>query len=138
MTEMKVAHEVAEQELERYLEAMDLSARISLERCTDAEDRKSLEDLRWTLVQAIKEGHLVIREDGTAELHPKVGNTTPIHFPEPDGKAILAMDQAKKGHDGEKLAKLLGKWTGLNPAVFEAMKMRDFRVCSALVMLFLA
>lgn len=138
MSEEKVAREVAEQEFERYLEAMDLSARISLERCTDAEDRKSLEDLRWTLVQAIQEGHLVIREDGTAELHPKVGNTTPVHFPEPDGKAIAAMDQAKRDQGALKTNMLLGKWTGLNPERFAAMKMRDYRVCAALVTLFLA
>ncbi|HEY8946456.1 MAG TPA: hypothetical protein VIM73_19530 [Polyangiaceae bacterium] len=137
-SEPKVAKDVAEAELNRYLEAMDLDARISLERCTDADDRKSLEDLRWTLVRAIQEGHLVINEDGTAELHPKVGNTEPVKFPEPDARALIAMDQAKADHSVEKNLHMLGKWTGLNPERFKAMKFRDFRVCAALARLFLA
>lgn len=130
--EAKVTKEVAEAEFDRFMEAMDLeSAPVH----KDDEDRESFESAKYELVNSIMHGNLVF-EDDVLMLTPKGGGDA-IRFPEPDGKTIIAMDQAKKGHDQARMFKLLAQLTKSTEVRFHAMKRRDLRVCEAILQLFL-
>ncbi len=135
--ESVVAREVAESELERFLEAMDLKERTDPSRL-DAEERKNLTETKEDLIRAIMCGRLVINDDGCAVYTPKLGNTKAITFGEPSGAELMQMDKVKSGHTIAKQNALLGAMSGEGPQRFAVMKQRDLRVCGALLVLFLA
>lgn len=136
MAEDKVAAEVAEQEFERFLDAMGLTARTQSKLArSDAEDRKNFEDLKSRVLLAMRDGSLVVDGEGQLIFTPRGGGAA-ITFPEPTGAVRKATDQAKPGHAVEKTILLVSKWTGVVQATFEKMKERDFAVVEAIVVLF--
>jgi hypothetical protein len=132
-----ISKEVAEAELERFLEAMDLKERTEQSRL-DAEDKRQLVEVKENVISAIMSGRLVISEDGTPVYTPKAGDMKPIKFNEPDGACLMAMDKLKHGHNMAKQNAVLGAMTGEGPQRFANMKQRDLRVCGDLLTLFLA
>jgi hypothetical protein len=132
-----VATEVAEQEFARFLEAMDL-----VEKCDsknlDADDAKSFLDVKRIIVGAMETGHLVIDDKGQPVYTAKLDDAGPIVFYEPDGAALMAIDQAKRGEDMKKAMRILSAMTKENPSRFAKMKLRDLKVCQAIQNLFLA
>jgi gamma-glutamyl phosphate reductase len=132
-----IAREVAEAELDRFLEAMDLKIKTESSRL-DAEDQKRLKDVKENLVDAIMAMRLVIDEEGCAIFTPRVGDISPIKFEEPSGSDLMQMDKAKAGHNVAKQNLLLGAITKQGPQRFANMKQRDLSVCSDLMVLFLA
>ncbi len=134
-SEKVVATEVAEQEFDRWAEAMDLDFDPA---GWDAEDKKSFSDSRGRLVRAIERGTLVVDEQSRMVFTPTCGaDLSPLVFDEPTGGALMSMDQKKKGHDIAKLYGIMAEMTG-NPVVrFSKMKTRDLKVCQTIVALFL-
>lgn len=132
-----IAPEVAEAEFKRWVEAMDLTKKTD-PTGMDEEDKKSLLDAKDIVLLAICSGHLVVTDDGSIVYTPKIGNTSPITFPEPDGKVLLAMDQKRSGHDVNKTYAALANWTKETEARFINMKRRDWVVVQAVFVLFFA
>jgi hypothetical protein len=129
-----VAKEVAEAELERFAEAMDLV----LDQSTwDDEDKKSFEKVRALFIRAVMRGHLVVNEKGEPVFTPQIEPRQPITFHEPDGAAIMAVDLAKKNHDAAKTVNVLAAMTKEPPKRFAAMPNRDLKVCQAVMQIFL-
>ena len=135
MTEQKIADEVAESEFERFADAMDLDVHP---KGIDAEDQKSLDDLRRKIVGAIGRGSLVIDEKGQPVFSPQLGDREPITFYEPSGATLTSMDQRKKGQDIAKMMVTLAAQTKQPVTRFSNMAGRDIKICQALITLFLA
>lgn len=131
----KIAKEVAEQEFERFADAMDLDVDTST---MDDDDRKGFEQQKGRIVSAICSGSLVINDNGEPVFTPQRSKDAgPITFQEPDGAALMAMDRKKKSEDIGKLYATMGAMTGTNAKTFSGMKMADLKVCMAITTLFL-
>jgi hypothetical protein len=134
-----VSLDVAIDEFERFCGAMDLD--FDLTKMTAEEDRKSFEQTRDRVVRSIERGHLIINENGEPVFTPQLGDgdaRSPITFHEPTGATVLAIDKAKKGQDAQKTFLMLADFTGQPVVRYAKMANRDFRVCQALMTLFLA
>ena len=137
MADDVVAAEVAESEFARFLDAFDLTEKTQA-KTLDADDRKSFEDTKQTLLRAMRRGTLVLNEKGEPVFTPTQKNTNPITFREPTGRHMKAMDQVKQGASVERGIYLMSSITGEVRQRFEEMARRDLAVCEALVVLFFA
>lgn len=129
--EQKVAAEVAESEFLRFCEAMDLDT----EPKGDDEDLRSYMDCKRRIVGAIVDGRMVVDEHGQPVFSPSDGGG--ITFYEPDGSALLAMDQKKQNHNVAKSYAVLAAMTKQPAMRFAKMKNRDLKICQAVMALFL-
>lgn len=133
--DLKVAREVAEVEFARWAEAMDLDLDTQ---GLDADDIKSLEDGKRTLLRALVRGVLSIDEKGQAVVQPQVGDWKPIVFHEPSGATFMATDAKKKGQDVAKLNVTMADMTGTHAALFSKLAGRDWKLCRAVAGFLLA
>lgn len=131
---MVVATEVAEQEFERFIDAMDLDGDVA--GMAEA-DEKAFAGHRKIIVRAIGGGHLVVNENGEPVYTPRAGVTEPITFFEPTGSSLMAMDSTREGKSMTKMFATMSDATRQTSARFAAMKMRDLKVCQAVILLFL-
>lgn len=135
MNDYKVAPEVAEAEFERFVEAMDLDLDTAQ---MDDEDRKSLEQQKSRIVSAIQKGSLVVNDIGEPVYTPiRSENADAIHFREPTGASLMAMDRKKKNEDVGKMYAIMGDITGNHANRFAKMVLSDLKVCQAVTSLFL-
>lgn len=131
----KVALEVAEQEFNRFVEAMDLDVNPA---DMDEDDKKGFEQQRDRVVSAIQAGTVVINDNGEPVFTPqRTKDADPITFFEPTGASLMAMDRKKKTEDIGKLYAAMGDMTKNHANVFSKMKMADLKVCMAITTLFL-
>lgn len=140
MAEEKIALEVAEADFERWADAMDLARKLD-PAGLDTEDKKSLADSKRVIIDAMIFGALVVNEAGEFVYTPKAGeDKTPIIFHEPDGMAIMSVDQIGKSgtHDVAKMVAILAVMTKQTRPRFAKMKNRDWTVCQAVFSLFFA
>lgn len=135
MAENKVSVEMAEQEFDRFAEAMDLEFDTSN---MDQEDVKGLYHNKGIIIKAIQKGSLIIDEQGQPVYTPqRTSDVSPIVFHEPTGASLMAMDGGKKTEDVKKLYHVMADVTQREPKLFSAMKMADLKVCMAVITLFL-
>jgi uncharacterized protein (UPF0262 family) len=138
MADDVVAAEVAEQEFARFLDAFDLTEKTQA-KSLDADDRKSFESNKETILRAMRRGTLVLDDKSQPVFTPTQGsNTSPITFREPTGATVKAMDQGRKGAEVERSLYLMSAMTGQVRSRFEQMARRDLAVCEALAVLFFA
>jgi len=130
--QQKVATEVAEQEFERFIEAMDLDIDTSR---MDVDDTRSFEEAKHIIVRAMERGSLVVDENGQPVYTLSGGER--ITFYEPTGATFMAMDNKKRGQDVAKLVAIMADMTRQPAATFSKLPNRDFKVCRTLVTLFL-
>lgn len=131
----KVSPGVAEQELERFFDAMDLD--VDPENMTE-DDLESLKNNKRILVRTITCGNLVINDKGEPVFTPKIGNGEAITFREPTGASYMSMDGVKKkDRDITKTFGMMADMTHTSEATFSIMKNRDLKVCSAILGFFL-
>lgn len=135
MTEPKISKEMAEQEFDRFLEAMDIEADpVDM----DEDDKKGFEQQKSKLVSTIMSGSVVIDDDGQPIFTPKrSGGGEPITFYEPTGASLMAMDRKKKAEDIGKLYATMADMTKQPAKRFANMKYADLKVCIAITTLFL-
>ncbi len=133
----KVSIDVAEADWERFLEAMDLKDKTENPRLDD-DDKKGLLEVKQIVIDAIRKGSLAINDKGQPVFTPRVGNTERVTFYEPTGAELMAMDRVKVGHSVARQNALMGALTQTSPVRFAGMALRDYRVCQAIVTLFLA
>ena len=133
--ENKVAKEVAEQDFERFADAMDLDVDTSK---MDEDDRKGFQVQKDRIVSAICSGALYVNDNGEPVFTPqRTKDAGEITFHEPDGAALMAMDRKKKTEDIGKLYATMGEMTKTSAKTFSVMKMADLKVCMAISTLFL-
>jgi hypothetical protein len=133
----KVAKEVAEQEFERWAEAMGLR-RMFDPATLDEEDKKALAIHRGALLGAIEDGNLTVNDEGEFVFTPVMGDRTPLTFHEPDGAMLRTADTVKMGEGVSREQKLLGAITKTSASRFSGMKRRDLTICDSIFSLFLA
>ena len=132
---MDISREFAEQEFNRFCVAMDLD--VTPDKLTN-EDKAGLENQRRMITGAIQDGRLIINDEGEPVFTPGTESTPePIVFKEPTGATFLAMDKRKEGQTVGKLNAMLGDMTHQPPARFARMKNRDYKICQALITVFL-
>jgi hypothetical protein len=90
------------------------------------------------IIKAMKNGSLVINEEGEPVFSPRKSDIPPIVFHEPTGASLVAMDKKKKNEDFSKFYTVLADITKTSAATFAKLKMRDLKVCIAIGTLFLA
>ena len=129
-----VDNETAELEFERFCEAMDLDTDPSV---MDEEDRKSFEQVKRRFVRAVVSGKLEVSEKGEPVLKPETGNVDEIIFYEPDGAAYMELDRAKKGQNVRGMHYIMSAITKQPEKEFARLKNRDYKICQAVVNLFL-
>ena len=133
MSDYKINAESAELEYERFMKAMDLREP------RDADSKDAYEALKYQVVEAIMVGSLVIAENGEPTYTPtRTEGIDPITFHEPTGADLMAMDRVKDGHDVGKQNAILAAVTRTNAGLFAKLKSRDYKVCKAIITIFLA
>lgn len=140
MADEKIAIEVAEAEFARWADAMDLARKLD-PAGLDSDDKKSLADSKRVITDSMMSGNLIVSEDGEFVFTPKAGDDkSPITFHEPDGAAIMSVDQIGKSgsHDVTKMVAILAVMTKESRPRFAKLKNRDWSVCQAIFSLFFA
>jgi len=139
MSNVQCGPDVAEAEFEKFCRLMDLD--VETEHMS-AEDLKSFESIKRRICRAIERGHVQVKDTGEPVFHPQAGDDAddrePITFHEPTGATILALDSAKEGQSVHKAFAALAEFTRQPAARYSRMANRDFKVCQALMTLFLA
>ena len=129
---MNVAPDVAEAEFSRFCEAMDIDHDVI------GEDKVGFDKQKSILIKALQSGCLVIDDNGEPEYSPVgISLDSAVHFYEPTGATYMAMDRKKDGHNIGKLHAMMADMTKQNPQIFSSMKQRDYKVCQAVILLFL-
>lgn len=132
----KIDAETAEQELKRFTDAMELDLDVE---GLDDNDRKDTENSVRLVIKNICSGDLVINSNDLPEYTPKRSTRTEaIVFKEPTGATLMAIDKKKDTAKVAQIHALLGSITGNSEKVFANMAHSDVKVCSAVLMLFLA
>lgn len=132
ITENLIAPEVAEQDFDRFVEAMDLDLDPA---AMDEEDLTAFNKQRSKILRAIERGHLVVNEKGEAVYTPfntrsKVRD--PLTFHERTGASLMAMDGKKKNQEVAKTYAVLADMCKVHPNVFAGLVGTDVKVCEAL------
>lgn len=130
--EYKIAPEMAEQEFDRFIDAMDILIDVTK---LDVEDATGYNKQRDRLLDAICRGDLVFNEEGEAVYTPSHKNSKTsdaLTFHERTGASLMASDGKKKGHDVAKTYAVLGNMCKVHPNVFAGLAGRDVKVCEAL------
>jgi Zn-finger domain-containing protein len=130
--EPKVALEMAEAELDRFAEEMDLDLDTA---DMDAEDLAQFTKLRKRLLHAIQKGALVINDNGEAVYTPqnrKSKHQDALTFRERTGASLMAMDGKKKNYDVTKTYAVMADMCKVHPNVFAGLVGIDAKICEAL------
>lgn len=132
----RVCLEVAENDFERFCEANGID--LDTDGFTE-EDMKSLEDCKRKIIKAIMAGRLEINDaaEAVVKYETSKGDSGEVVFSEPEGAALTAMDRVKKGHDVQATYAVMGAITKKPPQLFNSMRLRDSKLCGAILMLFL-
>lgn len=132
MEDYPVVREVAEQEFDRWAEAMDLDVDTSY---MDDDDRTQFEKQRRRVLRALQRGSLVVSESGEAVYTPRNPGTKAtgaLTFHERTGASLMAMDGKKKGHDAAKTYAVMADICKTHPSTFAGMVGEDVKVCEAI------
>ena len=132
----KVALKAAEKEFERFVTSMDLAVDTE---GMDAEDKKDFTDHRDIVVRGIREGSVVINDNGELVFTPQRSEgEDAITFHEATGATLMAMDKRKANEDMRKLFASMAETTHTHSSLFSKMKMSDLKVCMAAFTLLMA
>lgn len=134
MNENKIAREVAEKELERFLAAMDIEDHVD-EEGLDKEEVRAIRKMKRIVIRALEKGRLVIDDDGLA-VYTTVSLKEPVTltFRRPNGAAFLS------GGDEETAVasgfRVLAEMTGVSVKTFATMGYNDLEVLQSIAKLF--
>jgi hypothetical protein len=128
----KIGPDVAEDELDRWLEKMDIDDDVEAMKESDVD---AFNNQTRKLKLAIRRGALVITTDGLAEYTPqneKSKNQDALIFHERSGASVMAMDRHKKDHDVAKSYAIMADMCRVPQKVFAGMVGIDCKVCEAI------
>lgn len=129
---IEITKELAEQEFDRFSEAMDLDLDTSL---MDEKDLTQFTKQKKILIKAILVGSLIVNEEGElvyTPQHKRSKSKEPITFYERDGACLMAMDGKKTGHDIAKMYAVLAAMCKVPPKTFTSLVGVDIRVSEAI------
>lgn len=133
MAKVVVAREVALEEFARMCEAR----RVDIDESSmSKEDKKAFEDARGRIVGAIMRGELIVEDDGTPVFTPPVAGANSLKFYKATGATFMASDGATESVS--KAVAMLQEVTRCNPGEISKLEAPDFKVCQAILQLFLA
>lgn len=130
--EEKICKEVAEQEFERWGEAMDLDFNVS---AMLKEDSVEFERMKAKIVKALMRGSLIIDDCGRAvytPTNPESGYKEPITFKERTGAMIMGIDRFKKNQQAAASYAMMAELCGLPAKAFAGLVGFDIKVCEAM------
>ncbi len=131
----KMPKDMAEDEFHRFTEAMDLEFDVEE---MDDKDREAFENHKKVMIKALRDGSLVINENGEPTYTLKKSKTpTTLTFREPRGSSFIAMDGKKMGDVGKMYA-CMADMTGVHQSTFSNAHYRDLKVMQTITTLFLA
>ena len=132
----KIDADTAEREFKRFTDAMEID--LDTEGLDD-NDRRDNEISKRTIIKNIRSGDLIINDRDLPEYTPKRSDRTEaIVFKEPTGAMLMAIDKKKDTAKVAQIHALLGSMTGNHENVFAKMAQSDVKVCSEILMTFLA
>lgn len=135
MAEEVVAHDVAVAEFER----MCKSRRVDIDESgMSADDLESFEDVKSKIVGAIKRGEITVDDDGTPTFTPPVPGAKGLTFYKATGATFMASDDAKENDKVKKTVAMLTEVTRSAKGDIAKLEAPDFKICQALLQLFLA
>ena len=125
--------ESAENDFDKWAEAMDLDFRESRMNADSLENFLNLKDL---ILSGFCRGSILINEECEIVFTPENKKSKffgkPIVFHESDANALMAQDRRQKGQDVAKMWAVLGAMCKIHPSVFSGMHGRDTKICIAL------
>ncbi len=128
----KISADFADQEFDRFVDAMDLDLDTN---DMDSEDVTAFSRQKRKIIRAVRAGDLVFNDNGEAvytPVNPRTAHREAITFHERSGASLMAMDGKKKNHDVAKTYAVLGDMCKVHPNVFAGMVGQDVKVCEAL------
>lgn len=133
--ENKIERETAEDEFDRWVEAM----RIEMDpEGLDENDRNDNTRNKFIVLKQIEKGFITICEEGQLHFEPE-GGGGPFTFREPNGDALAKTDMKKPNANDAKTNAVLGTLARTSPIHFGSkLKWADKKVCMAVMNLFLA
>lgn len=138
-SDSRISEDFANQEFDRFAEAMDLDFDDKTVANWDEDDQKGFLQNKRRFVGAVMKGNLTVNDNGEpVYTSDRANGGKPITFYEPTGGSMQAMDQKKKGHDVTKMYATMGDMTKTSAKTFSLMYSRDLKVCTAVAVLFLA
>lgn len=132
-----IAPEVAQDEFERFAEAMDVETDTAQMTEETEEVYTSARDM---FIRAIVRGKLVVNADGEPVYTPvRSSNTSPITFKEPDGAALISNSRGRKKADEGvgQMYQIMATMCGTTPGRFANMKLKEAQECMAIATLFI-
>lgn len=129
---IKITIEVAEQEFDRFAEAMDLDLDPT---SMDVSDLTQFHRQKKILLKELVLGSLIVNEEGEFVYTPKHKRSKykePITFYERDGAAMMAMDGKKTGHDVARMYAILSAMCKVPSKTFSSLVGVDIRVSEAI------
>ena len=135
--EPKVDRESAEAEFARFVDLMALDLDEST---LDDEDKKGLRENKRHIIEALMAGSLVVNDHGEPIFTPVRANSSshsPITFHEPTGAALMEMDRKADGKNVGKIVDVMTHVTKTSAAKITGLRNPDFKVCLAIMMLYL-
>lgn len=135
MSDQVIAPEMADQEFNRWAEAMDLDLDTG---AMGPEDIDDFNKIKSRITRAIVAGRVTVDDKGEIELKPKAGNLEIVHFYEPAAEVLVEMDRRKSGQDMAKLNSVVGAMTKTSAQQIAALKLTDYKIVQGIAQLFLA
>lgn len=135
---VEISTEVAEQEFERFVSAMDLDFEASN---MDANDLVQFKRQKKILIKAISNSSLNVNDDGEfvyTPQHKRSKYKEEITFYERDGAALMAMDGKKPDHNVAKMYAVLAVMCKVPPKTFAGLVGVDIRISEAIFALLMA
>ncbi len=133
-----VARDVAEQEFERFADAMDLDFDPE---GMDSEDIAGFEKSKRIFIRAVRKGNLTINDDGEAVLkpvRPASKSDEPLHFRERTGATLAATDSVKEGKNVSKSYVAIAQLCRCHPKVIHGLAGSDYKTAEAIFLLLVA
>jgi len=131
-TEEKICKDVAEEEFDRWADAMDLDFDESV---MDEDEKKGFQRQKRRIVRELQAGSLIVNDSGEAVFTPRnpaSGYKEPITFHERTGATLMSVDRHKKGQDAAKSYAMMADMCGVSQKVFSGLVGNDVKVCEAL------
>lgn len=133
--EFKISKEQAELEFSNFADAMDLD--IDLD-SMENDDKKEFQKVKDKIIKAIMIGSLTFNDNNEPVFTPQRSeDNKPLTFKEPKGSTFKAMDGHKDNQNMGKMFAIMAEMTGQTAGTFSKLSGQDFKICTAIVTVFL-
>lgn len=133
--DFKVSKKQAELEFENFADAMDLDVDLD---SMQEDDKKEFQKVKDKIIKAIMIGSLTFNDNNEPVFTPQRSEENkPLTFREPKGSTFKCMDGHKDNQNMGKMFAIMAEMTGTTAGTFSKLSGQDFKVCTAIVTVFL-